>query len=150
MTDAILMGCFLAALYFNKLMYPAVLSYAITCLYISTLFDSHSAVINHVIYGLIFIPPCFVATMRLSAAMLWYSTFHLVVAIDYFIYPETVTLISYLYNYMQIALAISLIYVGFEASHDSTNSLRNRGYSFSGVGDIWHFQTHKKTENKTR
>jgi len=150
MTDAILMGCFLAALYFNKLMYPAVLSYAVTCLYIFTLFDSHSAVINHVIYGLIFIPPCFVATMRLSAAMLCYSFFHLVVALDYFIYPETATIISYFYSAIQITLAINLIYVGFEASHDSTNNVRNRIHSFLGMGNIWHFQTHQKPENKTR
>lgn len=134
MIDALILGCFLVALYFNRSLYPAALSYAVCCLYIVAMFDSHSAVLNHVFYGLIFIPACFSANIRLAAGMLCYSTFHFVVALDYFLYPAFVTPISFMYQYMQVLLALSLIFVG--ASYDRPRNKRTRLHNFPWLGNI--------------
>jgi hypothetical protein len=138
--DAILLGCFIAALYFDRSVYPATLCYALCVLYSVTLFDSHSAVLNHVIYGLIFIPACYFAKLKTSAMMLIYSSFHLAVAVDYLLYPEAVTILSYYYNYIQVLLALSIILISFKVRYND-NTIhyrcgRNSGFRLVNICNI--------------
>lgn len=109
------------AFYFNKNMAPAVLAYSLSVLYSLTILDWHSAVVNHIIYGLIFLPCCFLATIRLAAGLLSYAAFNLFVAVDWFLYPDASmqTVIGYSYDYIQITLALSLIYIGSGVRYDN-------------------------------
>ena len=123
MTDIILMGCLLTAFYFNRDLLPAVVAYALVCLYSVTYFDGHSAVINHAIYGLIFIPACYFAKLRLSAGLLAYAVFNLIVALDWVFYPDAdMTVVSYLYDYVQILLVFSLIYLSKGKGYNDRNN----------------------------
>ena len=135
------MGCLLAALYFNRDLLPAVVSYALVFLYSVTLFDSHTAVMNHTIYGLIFIPACYFATLRLSAGLLAYAVFNLVVAVDWILFPDAdMTVVSYFYDYVQILLVFSLIYLGKGTEYNDRN---NNGFITDLVNSC-NLQTHTK------
>ena len=142
MTDFILMGLLLLALCLNKNMLPAVVSYALCVVYQYTLFDDHSAVVNHVTYGVLFIPLVYFAVFRLSLAMFFYAVFHWVVAVDYLLYSNIETFISINYNVMQIVLAISLIYAGVKRGHNgATDNNQLALNSGLGLANIWNLQT---------
>jgi hypothetical protein len=141
MIDVILGGLLLVALYFNRDMKPALLAYGLCIIYQNTFFDSHSPVINHVIYGLIFIPFCYFAKMRLASAMLIYSTFHFFVSVDYFLYPNAETWLSFIYNEIQIALTISLISIPKKVA-DNEHINRHSWHNIFRLVNIWDNQTH--------
>ena len=140
------MGLLLLALCFNKNMLPAVVAYALCIVYQYTLFDYHSAVVNHVIYGVLFIPLVYFSSFMLGLAMFFYSVFHWVVAVDYFLYPSVETFISTNYNAMQVLLALSLIYTGLKRIQngdiDNNKSALN---SELRLVNLWHIQTSTKT-----
>ena len=123
MTDIILMALLCGGLFFNKKMLPAVVAYGLCVVYQYTLFEYDSAVMNHVMYGVIFIPFVYFATMRLAVGMLTYSAFHLIVAVDYFAYPDINTFVSNNYHFMQILLALSLIYIGARSIDNGASSI---------------------------
>ena len=134
-----MISCFLAASYLNKHNNPATVGYLLCLLYQITLYDYHSAVVNHIVYSMVFIPMCYKANARLAYAMLIYSLFHLIVSIDYLFYPSSQTLISIWYNHIQITLAYGLILIGSgvrynDAGVDFDNSVR--GFN------PWNFQAH--------
>ena len=146
MTDLILMGLLLLALCFNKNMLPAVVGYLGFIIYQNTLFDGHSAAINHVIYGVIFIPCIYFATIRLAETMIVYSIFHFFVAIDYVFFAKTDTFISLDYHLIQIVLAISLIYIGTRrADNELTSDNRFAWNPNSRMVNLWNSQTYTKT-----
>ena len=62
------MGLLLLALCFNKNMLPVVVGYVGFIIYQNTLFDDHSPVINHVIYGVIFFGRMFTGIRGKKAA----------------------------------------------------------------------------------
>ena len=139
MIDLILVSCFLFASYLNRNNNPATVGYLLCLIYQGTLFDYHSAIVNHIIYGLIFIPMCYKAHTRLAYAMLIYSIFHSVVAIDYLFYPYSQTLLSVWYNYIQITLAFGLILTGSGVRYNDTRI----DFNTSVMGfNSWNFQTH--------
>ena len=143
MIDSVLMGCFCVALFFNKNIAPALVAYFMCIVYQNTLFDLHSEVINHVIYGMLFIPCIYFATIRLASAMLAYSAFHLVIAMDYFLFPFSDTIMSMTYDYIQVTLSFSLIYFSRKGwDNEPTNNSRFAKYNFSGLGSIWNISTH--------
>ena len=143
------MGLLLLALCFNKNMLPVVVGYLGFIIYQNTLFDGHSPVINHVIYGVIFIPCIFFATIRLSEAMIVYSIFHLLVAVDYVFFAKTDTFISLDYHLVQIALAISLIYIGTgRADNERTSNNRFTWDHNSRLVNLWNSQTYTKTRKR--
>ena len=136
------MGLLLLALCLNKNMLPAVVSYALCVVYQYTLFDDHSAVVNHVTYGVLFIPLVYFAVFRLSLAMFFYAVFHWVVAVDYLLYSNIETFISINYNVMQIVLAISLIYAGVKrGDNGATDNNQFALDSEPGMVNIWNLQT---------
>ena len=143
MIDSVLMGCFCVALFFNKNIAPAMVAYFMCIVYQNTLFDSHSAVINHVIYGMLFIPCIYFATIRLSSAMLAYSAFHLVIAMDYFLFPFSDTIISMTYNYIQILLSFGLIYfsrIGWD--NEPTDNCGFARHNNASLDSLWNISTH--------
>ena len=143
MIDSVLMGCFCVALFFNKNIAPAMVAYSMCFIYQNTLFDSHSAVINHVIYGMIFIPCLYFATIRLSSAMLIYSAFHLAVAVDYFLFPADDTIISLNYDYIQILLSFGLIYFsGISLDNEPTDNCGFARHNNAGLDSLWNISTH--------
>ena len=143
------MGLLTLALCFNKNMLPAVVAYALCIVYQYTLFDYHSAVVNHVVYGVLFIPLVYFATFRLGLSMFFYAVFHWVVAVDYLLYSNIETFISINYHAMQIVLAISLMYAGLERTYNGvTNSNKFALDSELGMVNIWHIQTPTKTRKR--
>jgi len=141
MIDIVLISCFLAASYINKNNNPATVGYLLCLAYQFTLFDSHSAVVNHLIYGAIFIPMCYKAHTKLAYAMLIYSSFHLIVSIDYLMYPSSETLISSYYNYIQFTLAFSLILIGSGIQYNDARV----DFNYRVVGfNLWDLPTHTK------
>lgn len=146
MTDFVLLGLFLLALTFNKNMLPAVVAYFLCIVYQYTLFDSHSAVVNHVVYGVIFIPMIKYSSIKLAIGMLFYSVFHGVIGLDYFLFADVDTFVSNNYNFMQIALAISLIYSGSIRAHNDKSELGKHSSSDNiGGFNLWHIQTFTET-----
>jgi hypothetical protein len=147
--DFVLMGLLIAGLYFNRNILPAVVAYGFCVAYQNTYFDDHSAVVNHLIYGLIFLPCLLFATMRLSWAMLLYAAFHLVVAIDYFLFPDSETLISLFYHIIQVLLVFSLIYFGTRRADNEDRSDNSfAGRHCAGLVDTWHIQTFTKPQKR--
>ena len=139
------MGLLTLALCINKNMLPAVVGYAGFIIYQNTLFDGHSAAINHVIYGVIFIPCIYFATIRLAEAMVVYTIFHFFVAVDYVFFAKVDTFISLDYNFIQIVLALSLIYIGTRrVDNEFTSSNRFTWDHKSGMVNLWNSQTHTK------
>ena len=147
MIDIIIMCCFAVALYFSRAFLPAFAAYSAAVIYSNTvMFDEHSAAMNHLIYGLIFIPVCYFATLRLAAGLLAYSIFNLFVAIDWLIYPDApATVISYVYDYVQVALAISLIFLGSRMQY---NGIRNNYDDSTSDLNLCNIQTHQKTSQR--
>lgn len=143
MVDAVLLALFAVAFIFNNNMRPVLWAYALCVIYQITLFDHHSAVINHVIYGLIFIPFCYFATIKLAAAMLVYSTFQLFVSIDYYFYRYSDTIISASYNETQIILALCLILIGLRKVDNGINNQFN-WHDNPRLVNIWNNQTHSQ------
>ena len=147
MIDTIIICCLVVAFYFNRALLPAVAAYLATAFYSGTvMFDEHSAVVNHLIYGLIFIPACYFARMRLAAGLLAYSIFNLFVAIDWLIYPNApATVISYAYDYVQAGLAFSLIFLGSRMQY---NEIRNNYDNSAGSFNLCDIQTHQKASQR--
>jgi hypothetical protein len=142
MIDLILIGLLISAFFLNRDILPALVAYSLCMAYQFTLFDHHSAVMNHVMYGLIFIPCIYFATMRLACAMLSYSLFHLVVAVDYFLFPSLNTVISVYYNYLQALLSLSLIYFsGVQRDNVNTSGGYTR-FNLPRLGNLWNISTH--------
>jgi len=146
-TDLLLLLAFAVASLVNEKIRPTFLAYSFCVAYQLTLFDYHSAVINHVIYGLIFIPFCYFAIIQLSTAMVVYSTFHLFVSIDYQLYRYSDTFLSNSYNEIQIILALSLILIGCLRVDNGFNNKLSR-YNFSGVVNIWNNQAHLQKKGR--
>ena len=143
------MSLLLLALCLNKNMWPAVAAYFLCVVYQYSYFDSHSAVVNHVIYGVIFIPLVRFSTLKLSIAMLVYSAFHWIVAVDYLLFSDVDTFISNNYNIMQVLLSISLMYSGLKGAHnDGSNNYQYSGLDRPGMFNLWHIQTFTKTRKR--
>lgn len=118
--------------------------------YQSTLFDSHSGVINHVIYGLAFISTAYFASKRLAFALCVYSTFQFFYALDYFIRPnDAITLFSSVYFVVHNLLNFLLILAMFDRGYnDSKGCYRNAVFNPVRVVNLWHNQSHTKESAK--
>lgn len=151
MVDAVLLGLFLTAYFFNKRTLPALCAYFCCVLYqISPLFEYHNAVYIHVIYGSIFIPCIYFATLRQSIAMLAYSIFHWFVAFDYLANPTTDTLISIYYNEAQILLALSIILSGYRWGYnDDSDTQSNSLINIFTLDNLWNSKTRTRQEKET-
>ena len=151
MIDWVLFALFFSAYLINKNALPALVAYSFCLIYQITLFDYHSAVLNHVIYAVIFIPAAFFATMtksfKYAYAICVYATFHAFYSLDWMIHPYDESIMSLIYNESQIFIALSLIYFSFEKGN---NERVNRGplHNFSILDHLWYFQTHTKKSGR--
>jgi glucan phosphoethanolaminetransferase (alkaline phosphatase superfamily) len=149
--DWVLFALFFSAYLINKNALPAMVAYSFCLVYQITLFDYHSAVLNHVIYAVIFIPAAFFATItksfKYAYAICGYSLFHALYAIDWAFSGGYETVFSIYYYYAQAVLAIGIIYFSFEKGN---NERVNRGplHNFSILDHLWYFQTHTKKSGR--
>lgn len=118
--------------------------------YMSNLFDIHSGVINHVIYGISFVSTAYFASRKLYSVILIYSVFQLFYSLDYFLRPlQEVTIFSSVYFYAYILLNFMLILAMFERSYnDSSRNNRDAVFNTFGMVDLWHNQTYTKKSEK--
>lgn len=141
MIDYVLMSAFLASSLINRNALPSTVAYFCCIIYQHTLFDSHSAIANHLIYAVIFIPAAYFATMiksfKQAFAICVYSSFHTIYAIDWLINPDEYTYIAYAYSHMQVFIALCLIYFSFDGVQNGNSYQRPINFS-SILDDLWH------------
>ena len=140
MIDYVLMAAFAVSSLINRNALPSTVAYFCCIIYQNTLFDLHSAIANHLIYAVIFIPAAYFATMiksfKQAFAICVYSSFHTFYALDWLLNPNEYTYIAYSYNHMQVIIALCLIYFSFTGVQNGTNY--RRPVNFSGfLDDLW-------------
>ena len=134
----------------NSLCVAIPTAFAFFYAYQSPLFDIHSGVINHVIYGVSFISTAYFASNRLAFMLCVYSTFQFFYAFDYFIRPnESITLFSSIYfvvhNLLNFLLILAMLDRGY---NDSTGNNRNAVINPFSLVDLWNCYTHHKKSEK--
>ena len=146
MIDYILLGSFFAALFINPKILPSLIAYALGVVYQFTLFDVHSDQMNHVIYGLIFIPAAFFVNIHQAKAICIYSGFHALYAVDAVVSGGYVTYFSIVYNYIQITLAFSIIVSSFIGGDNVHGRFIYRPFN---LYSIKHLFTYTKASERT-
>lgn len=148
MIDWLLLALFFAAYIFNKNALPSLAAYFLCVAYQQTLFDYHSAIVNHLIYSLIFISLSYFATLGKqfyqAYAICAYSLFHALYAVDWLVSDGYETLFSGIYSDTQIILALCLVY--FSVNREDNGIINKHPLnSGGGLGNIWHIQLYSKT-----